>query len=216
MTTDNRDITLNTADADLQGILTVPPQAKSLVVFVHGSGSSRFSSRNRQVASYLNSLGLATLLFDLLTEEENETDEVTREFRFDIPLLGRRIQDTVDWVAREPDLASMKIGLFGASTGAAAALICAAHRPKAVHAVVSRGGRPDLAKDDLERVESPTLLLVGGNDQTVIELNEQAADRLHCQHELSIVPGASHLFEEPGKLEEVSEQAGAWFQRHLA
>ncbi|WP_166263615.1 dienelactone hydrolase family protein [Marinobacter caseinilyticus] len=216
METEIRELTLNTTDANLDGILGLPAHASSLVVFVHGSGSSRFSSRNRQVASYLNSLGLATLLFDLLTERENETDRYTRQFRFDIPLLGRRIQDTVDWLAQEPDFASMRIGLFGASTGAAAALICAARRPKAIRAVVSRGGRPDLAGDDLDRVEAPTLLLVGGDDGTVIRLNEQAAKRLNCPHELSIIPGATHLFEEPGKLEQVSELGGAWFRLYLA
>ena len=200
----------------LPGDLTVPDGAAGLVVFAHGSGSSRLSPRNREVAEALNRAGLGTLLFDLLTEEENEIDERTRELRFDIGLLGNRLVRALDWLGRRPETRDLPIGLFGASTGAAAALIAAAERPAMVRAVVSRGGRPDLAKDFLEQVAAPTLLIVGGLDTPVIELNQGASRHLGARHRLEIVPGATHLFEEPGKLEEVAALARDWFVRNLA
>ncbi len=213
---DTREVVVEADDVRLPGFLTVPDGAAGLVVFVHGSGSSRFSSRNRFVAGFLNAGGFATLLFDLLTAGENEVDQFTAEYRFDIPMLGARTTATVDWLRRLPELAGLPLGLFGASTGAAAALIAAAERPDQVRAVVSRGGRPDLAMDVLPRVRAPTLLIVGGLDTPVIEMNRRAAERLPPGgHELVIVKGATHLFEEPGKLEEVAALARDWFARHL-
>jgi putative phosphoribosyl transferase len=209
-------IELQAAGVALEGDLIVPDDATGIVVFAHGSGSSRFSSRNQQVARYLSEQGLATLLFDLLTAEENEIDERTRELRFDIPLIGARMTGAVDWVATAPQTRGLAIGLFGASTGAAAALIAAAERPDRVQAVVSRGGRPDLAGDHLSAVRAPTLLLVGGRDGPVIDLNEQAKAQMRAACELVIVPGATHLFEEPGKLEAVQEHAAGFFLEHLA
>ncbi|MCG6658989.1 hydrolase [Halomonas campisalis] len=208
-------IELQTAGVALEGDLIVPDGAAGIVLFAHGSGSSRFSSRNRQVARYLSEQGLATLLFDLLTAEENVIDERTRALRFDIPLIAERLTGAVDWVATAPATRGLSLGLFGASTGAAAALITAAERPGRVQAVVSRGGRSDLAGDHLPAVKAPTLLLVGGRDGPVIELNEQAKARMKAPCELVIVPGAGHLFEEPGKLEIVQEQAARWFLDHL-
>lgn len=199
----------------LEGNLTLPKGAKGLVVFAHGSGSSRFSPRNRYVAQTFNEAGLATLLFDLLTSEEHAVDQKTRELRFDIDLLSRRLIGAVDWAQIQPDTQSLRIGLFGASTGAAAALIAAAKRPHRVKAVVSRGGRPDLAGNALPEVEAPTLLIVGGEDTLVIELNRQAGGRLKGPYRIEIVPGATHLFEEPGKLEEVARLAGEWFNQYL-
>lgn len=216
MATSRTSITLQAAGVDLGGDLIVPEAATGIVVFAHGSGSSRFSSRNQKVADYLSEQGLATLLFDLLTPEENEIDERTRELRFDIDLIGERMTGVVDWVAQAAQTQELNIGLFGASTGAAAALIAAAQRPDKVKAIVSRGGRPDLAGEYLPRVEAPTLLLVGGRDEQVIELNEQAKARMLAPCELTIVPGATHLFEEPGKLEEVQAHAARWFRKHLA
>ncbi|SDJ61078.1 dienelactone hydrolase family protein [Billgrantia gudaonensis] len=210
-----RGVAIEVAEATLEGDLLLPEGASGIVVFAHGSGSSRFSTRNRQVARYLSEQGLATLLFDLLTPEENVIDERTRELRFDIPLIGRRMTGAVDWVARAEPTCALHIGLFGASTGAAAALIAAAERPDTVVAVVSRGGRPDLAGEALARVAAPTLLLVGGQDGPVIELNEQARAQMSAPCELAIVPGATHLFEEPGKLEEVQERAARFFLAHL-
>ncbi|TFH87321.1 hydrolase [Billgrantia azerbaijanica] len=210
-----RGVAIEVAKVTLEGDLLLPEGASGIVVFAHGSGSSRFSTRNRQVARYLSEQGLATLLFDLLTPEENVIDERTRELRFDIPLIGRRMTGAVDWVARAEPTRALHIGLFGASTGAAAALIAAAERPDAVAAVVSRGGRPDLAGEALARVAAPTLLLVGGRDGPVIELNEQARAQMHAPCELTIVPGATHLFEEPGKLEAVQEHAARFFLDHL-
>lgn len=210
------DVAIPSGSALLQGNLVIPPDALGIVAFAHGSGSSRFSSRNQRVAQFLNQAKLATLLFDLLTAEENTRDLVTAEYRFDIPLLARRLTDAVDWLSNETVSRSLAIGLFGASTGAAAALITAADRPQSVGAVVSRGGRPDLAGEALGRVRAPTLLIVGGWDTDVIALNEQAAQRLSCEHRITIVPGASHLFEEPGKLDEVSRLASAWFVRCLS
>lgn len=209
------DIMVSLADAALAGSLTVPADAPGIVVFVHGSGSSRFSPRNRAVATTLNEAGLATLLFDLLTAEENEIDLRTRKLRFDIELLTERLVGAIDWLGGRAEVADLPAGLFGASTGAAAALRAAAVRPHAVGAVVSRGGRPDLAGAALPRVEAPTLLIVGGDDGPVITMNQEAAAQLHCEHRLHIVPGATHLFEEPGKLEQVATLARDWFLLHL-
>jgi pimeloyl-ACP methyl ester carboxylesterase len=209
------DVRIDAGDAGLDGFLTLPPRPTGLVVFAHGSGSSRFSTRNRFVADVLNEAGLATLLFDLLSPREHEIDRYTYEFRFDIPLLARRLTATVDWVDTQTPLQALPLGLFGASTGAAAALICAAERPERVAAVVSRGGRPDLAGEALSRVRAPTLLIVGGEDHPVLELNRAAAARLGAPHRLEIVPGATHLFEEPGTLEAAASAARDWFLEHL-
>ncbi len=195
----------------LAGDLRLPEPASGLVIFAHGSGSSRLSPRNRQVAEALNEAGFATLLFDLLTTEE----EVDRAKVFDIGLLAERLLAVTGWVREEQELSDLPIGYFGASTGAAAALRAAAHLGGEIRAVVSRGGRPDLAAESLEGVASPTLLIVGGADWQVLELNEQAARLLRCEHEVAIVPGATHLFEEPGALERVAELAADWFARHL-
>jgi putative phosphoribosyl transferase len=196
----------------LAGTLHVPRDAYALVVFVHGSGSSRPSPRNRAVAGALNGRGIATLLFDLLTPDE----EADRANVFDIPLLAARLVDAVNWLDGQPSLAKLPLGLFGASTGAAAALVAATKLPRRVGAVVSRGGRPDLAGDALDRVRAPTLLIVGGADFGVIELNEQALARLRGSKALEIIPGASHLFPESGALEVVIDHAARWFERHLA
>jgi pimeloyl-ACP methyl ester carboxylesterase len=201
--------------ASLNGDVTVPEGAQGLVVFVHGSGSSRFSQRNRAVADCLLHAQLGTLLLDLLTEPEERTDAVTAEFRFDIPLLAGRSTGVVDWIAVSPALRSLPLGLFGASTGAAAALMAAADRGQLVRAVVSRGGRPDLAGPALDRVVAPTLLIVGGHDDTVLDLNREAYDRLRSVRDLEIVEGATHLFEEPGALDKVGHLAAAWFLEHL-
>jgi dienelactone hydrolase len=200
----------------LAGFLTIPEQAKGLVVFAHGSGSSRFSQRNRFVAETLNEAGVATLLFDLLTPDEEDIDQRTRELRFDIDLLTGRLIGVIDWVSRNAETAALPIGLFGASTGAAAALGAAASRADKVAAVVSRGGRPDLALRNLAKVKAPTLLIVGGDDTVVIELNQQAAEQLLVKHRLEIVPGATHLFEEAGKLEQVANLARDWFLHYLS
>jgi putative phosphoribosyl transferase len=200
----------------IEADLHVPDGASGLVVFAHGSGSSRFSSRNRAVAESFQSRGLGTLLLDLLTRREESVDVYTAEYRFDIPLLGSRVIDATDWVQGRSDLQSLPIGYFGASTGAAAALIAAAERPAIARAVVSRGGRPDLADRALANVTAPTLLIVGGNDEPVIEMNQDAMARMGSAHvELKIVPGATHLFEEPGTLEEVERLAGEWFLQYL-
>jgi len=201
--------------ASLNGDVTVPEGAHGLVVFVHGSGSSRWSPRNRAVADCLVRAQLGTLLLDLLTEPEERTDAVTAEFRFDIPLLAERTTGVVDWIAVSPALRSLPLGLFGASTGAAAALMAAADRGQLVRAVVSRGGRPDLAGPALERVVAPTLLIVGGSDDAVLDLNSEAYDRLGGVRDLEIVEGATHLFEEPGALDKVSHLATAWFLEYL-
>lgn len=202
-------------DAALNGDLGMPERAQGLVIFAHGSGSSRKSPRNRAVAAALWAGELATLLLDLLTEAEERVDDVTAEHRFDIPLLASRLTVAVDWARQQSRLATLPIGLFGASTGAAAALVAAAARQNDVQAVVSRGGRPDLAGASLASVRAPTLLIVGGYDSEVIELNREALRQLECATRLEIVPGATHLFEEPGTLERVSELARAWFARHL-
>jgi len=209
-------VTVPTRDGPLEGTLTVPANARGIILFAHGSGSSRFSPRNRYVAQVLRDGGLATLLIDLLSPAEEQVDDVTRHLRFDIPMLADRLVDTIDWLAQEPQTSALPVGLFGASTGGGAALVAAAERPRRVGAVVSRGGRPDLAGDALPRVETPTLLLVGGDDAPVIELNEAARARMQADVRLEIVPGATHLFEEPGTLEAVAQHALEWFQRHLA
>jgi len=210
-----QEIVVQADQVGLPAFLTLPDDAVGLVAFVHGSGSSRFSSRNRFVAEVLNAGGLGTLLFDLLTPDEHAIDSVTAQLRFDIPLLGQRTVATVDWLASQAELADLPLGLFGASTGAAAALHAAAERPERVRAVVSRGGRPDLALEDLPRMEAPTLLIVGGRDVPVIGMNEEAVRHLHAPTELAIVEGATHLFEEPGTLEQAAGLARDWFLRYL-
>jgi putative phosphoribosyl transferase len=200
----------------VDGDLTLADGATAVVLFAHGSGSSRHSLRNRYVAEVLQQARLATLLLDLLTPEEEAIDEQTAQLRFDIPLLAERLVLAADWLHRREDTRDLRIGCFGASTGAAAALIAAAERPQAVGAVVSRGGRPDLAEDELERVEAPTLLIVGELDLQVVALNEQALRRLRAgTKKLEIVPGATHLFPEPGALEQVAQLARDWFVEHL-
>lgn len=198
----------------LAGDLHIPENARGLVIFAHGSGSSRFSTRNRQVSDFLNRGRFATLLLDLLTPAEDRIDVRTAEYRFDIPLLGRRVITATDWATGHAILRELRFGYFGASTGAAAALVAAAERPDAA-AVVSRGGRPDLAESALGRVTTPTLLIVGGDDTPVIEMNQAAMRRMRAPVELAIVPHATHLFEEPGTLEEVQRLALDWFARHL-
>jgi len=196
----------------LAGTLHLPASASALVVFAHGSGSSRFSPRNMAAANALNALGIATLLFDLLTpDEERERSNV-----FDIPLLAGRLVDVVHWIDNDPELARLPLGLFGASTGAAAALVAAAHLGSRIGAVVSRGGRPDLAGAALMTVDAPTLLIVGGNDPTVLSLNQLALERLRCERQLRIVAGATHLFEETGAIEQVAQLAAEWFGLYLA
>jgi putative phosphoribosyl transferase len=213
---DANEVSVPAGEVTLKGTLTLPGGRGGVVLFAHGSGSSRFSPRNRFVAGELQSAGLATLLIDLLTTEEGARDELTRELRFDIPLLAERVVAMVDWAARNQDTRRMAIGIFGASTGAGAALIAAAERPDAVAAVVSRGGRPDLGGAHLPRVRAPTLMIVGGHDQPVIELNRKARESLRCESRLDIIPGATHLFEEPGTLEEVARLAAGWFREHLS
>jgi pimeloyl-ACP methyl ester carboxylesterase len=203
--------TVEIGPAGLPGELVLPAGATALVLFAHGSGSSRLSPRNARVAGALQARGLGTVLFDLLSEAE----AAQRANVFDIALLGERVCAALDWCAARPDLAALRLGLFGASTGAAAALVAAAQRPASVGAVVSRGGRPDLAGDALAQVKAPTLLIVGGRDYGVLELNEAALQALNCSKRLEIVPGATHLFEEPGALEYVARLAGAWFGEHI-
>ena len=198
------------------GDLTLAPGADGIVIFAHGSGSSRLSSRNRYVAGILQQANLATLLLDLLTADEEQIDLRTRHLRFDIGLLANRLVEAALWMADQPAAARLPAGYFGASTGAAAALIAAAQLPQSTRAVVSRGGRPDLAGASLPKVKAPTLLIVGGHDDVVIELNEKALKDLRCEKKLEIVPGATHLFEEPGTLEQAATLAKNWFQRHLA
>ncbi|MGK5548444.1 dienelactone hydrolase family protein [Streptomyces sp. URMC 127] len=200
-------------DAGLAGDLVVPGPVRSVVLFAHGSGSSRLSPRNRAVATALQRSGLATLLMDLLTEQEEEVDALTAGHRFDIGLLSGRLTAAIGWLGRYPATTGLAVHLFGASTGAAAALTAAAQQPDEVQSVVSRGGRPDLADDALDRVRAPVLLIVGGEDREVLRLNHAAADRLRAPHEVHVVPGATHLFEEPGALEEVAEVACRWFLR---
>jgi dienelactone hydrolase len=201
--------------AIIEGNLVVPPAAKGVVLFAHGSGSSRFSPRNQYVAKVLNKAGLATLLIDLLTKEEEETDMRTGQFRFDIDLLSQRLIAATEWLRKNPITKNLVFGYFGASTGAAAALIAAAKLPAEIKTVVSRGGRPDLAVDYLQKVKAPTLMIVGGNDTVVLDLNKKAMQSLSAAKKLEIVPGASHLFEERGKLEEVARLSVDWFLVHL-
>ena len=208
-------IRIQAGDVVVDGDLAIPRDAAGLVIFAHGSGSSRFSARNRTVASALQAAGFATLLLDLLTPQEEAVDEFTREYRFDIERLGRRVVAAVDWVAQDARVADLPIACFGASTGAAAALLAAAARPAVVRAVISRGGRPDLAGNALPAVQAPTLLVVGGHDEDVIALNEQASARMRAPVTLAIVPGATHLFEEPGTLDEVTRLACEWCDQHL-
>jgi putative phosphoribosyl transferase len=200
----------------VHGDLVLPADARGLIVFAHGSGSSRRSARNRWVAEALQARGLATLLFDLLTEAEEAVDQRFGQLRFDIDLLAQRLERAVDVVGEDPMASRLPLGVFGASTGAAAALVAAARRPERIAAVVSRGGRPDLAGGALAAVRAPTLLIVGGRDQVVLDLNDRAMGELRCPHDLVVVPGATHLFEEPGALDEVARLAGDWFETHLA
>jgi pimeloyl-ACP methyl ester carboxylesterase len=209
-------VTILTSDADLAGDLSIPANASGLVVFAHGSGSSRFSTRNQFVASALQRAGFATLLLDLLTPDEEQRDAVTAEHRFNIGMLGHRLVGVIDWTRHAEATRALPVGIFGASTGAAAALVAASRRRDDVAAVVSRGGRPDLAGAALTRVSAPTLLIVGGEDRDVIALNNQSQDLLAAESSLAIIPGATHLFEEPGALEKVAELAAEWFQRHVA
>ena len=212
---ESRDVRLSLPGAELEGSLTLPEEASGLVLFAHGSGSSRHSPRNRYVAEILQAAGLGTLLMDLLTGDEDAVDQFTRQFRFDIGLLADRLTGAIDWLEQQSEVRELPIGLFGASTGAAAALIAVAARPSRVRAVVSRGGRPDLAGEALDHVRTPTLLIVGADDTPVIPLNDAALRRLKAPAEMRLVPGASHLFEEPGTLAAASALARDWFVRHL-
>ena len=202
---------------ELSADISLPDRARGVVLFAHGSGSSRHSPRNRHVADVLNRGAIGTILIDLLTEEEEAVDVQTAELRFDIPLLGHRVAVITDWIGRQPSLKNLGLGYFGASTGAAAALVAAAERPRIVRAVVSRGGRPDLAGPSLKGVLAPTLFIVGGDDTVVLDLNYSAMAQLprQTEHELEVVPGASHLFEEPGMLDQVAALARDWFREHL-
>jgi putative phosphoribosyl transferase len=212
---DERQVRVPAGPVMLEGNLNLPESAQGVVLFAHGSGSSRFSPRNRHVARMLNQGHLATLLIDLLTPAEEAIDLHTAELRFDIGLLADRLVAAIDWLVQLPDTRHLRVGCFGSSTGAAAALVAVAERPQNISAVVSRGGRPDLAGPALPRVQAPTLLIVGGRDFQVIELNQSALARLRCEKQLVIVPGATHLFEEPGTLDEVARLAREWFQHHL-
>jgi putative phosphoribosyl transferase len=212
---EEREVRVSAGPVTLEGNLDIPDEVRGIVLFAHGSGSGRHSPRNRYVAEALHEAGLATLLIDLLTPEEEEMDLRRRHLRFDIGLLAGRLVGATDWLAREPDMQDLRVGYFGASTGAGAALLAATMRPETVGAVVSRGGRPDLAGEALPRVAAPTLLIVGGKDKPVIGMNREAYAQIRAGKELEVVPGATHLFEEPGKLEEVARLAAKWFARHL-
>ena len=207
--------TMKLAGVELMADVREPANAGALVIFAHGSGSGRLSARNQYVADVLAARGLGSLLFDLLTEAEQRLDNETGELRFDIALLAKRLIDVIDWVASDPQLGTLRIGLFGASTGAAAALWAAAQRPERVAAVVSRGGRTDLAEPMLDRVQAPTLHIVGSRDALVLELNRQVGRLLSCEQHLEVVPGATHLFEEPGTLAKAAALAGDWFVKYL-
>jgi dienelactone hydrolase len=209
------EVQIQTGAEVLFGNLIIPENAGAVVLFVHGSGSSRHSPRNRFVARTLNNAGLATLLFDLLTPEEEAIDLHTREHRFNIGLLAKRLVHVTKWAMQQEQIRDLRVGYFGSSTGGAAALVAAAEIARDVGAVVSRGGRPDLAGDALPKVQAPTLLIVGGNDDIVIELNEMARDRMRCEVKLEIVASATHLFEEPGALEKVAKLASDWFVNHI-
>lgn len=210
-----RDIEIPVDKGSIKGTLTIPKKARGIIIFAHGSGSSRFSPRNQYVAKELQRGGFATLLLDLLTDKEEEEDVRTREHRFDIPLLTGRLTAATKWCQKDKSAGTLPIGYFGASTGAAAALSAAAELGDSVKAVVSRGGRPDLAIDKLAEVVTPTLLIVGGNDYAVIDMNRSAAEYLNVKKEILIIQGATHLFEEPGALEKVAQAAGDWFVTHL-
>jgi dienelactone hydrolase len=210
-----RSVEIDARGVVLAGDLRRPRGAKGLVVFAHGSGSSRASPRNRAVARTLERAGLATLLLDLLTASEERRDVAGAMMRFDVPVLSVRMQSVLDWIAQQPDLRALPLGVFGASTGAAVALVVASRRPGRVRAVVSRGGRPDLAGDALDLVTCPTRLIVGGADPVVLDLNRDALERLRCVKDLVVVPDATHLFEEPGALEDVARLACEWFARHV-
>jgi putative phosphoribosyl transferase len=210
-----REVRVSAGPVTLEGNLGIPDSTRGIVLFAHGSGSGRHSPRNRYVAGALREAGLATLLVDLLTPEEEEVDLRTRRLRFDIGLLANRLAGATDWLAQEPDTQDLRVGYFGASTGAAAALVAAAKHLEAVSAVVSRGGRPDLAGKELSRVVAPTLLIVGGEDEPVIDMNREAIEQIRAEKKLEVVPGATHLFEEPGTLEEVARLAAGWFARYL-
>jgi putative phosphoribosyl transferase len=199
----------------LRGSLILREDAQGLVLFAHGSGSSRLSPRNQEVAAILRETGIGTLLFDLLTREEDARDDLTGELRFDIPFLAGRLHEVTTWVRQYVPRSDLRIGYFGASTGAAAALTAAAEAGNEISAIVSRGGRPDLAREALPRVEAPTLLIVGARDRAVIEFNQSALERLQCLKQLTVIPGTGHLFEEPGTLDQVARLAAGWFQRHL-
>src|SRR5881296_603298 len=209
------EVEIQAGHAVLSGNLTIPKNAVALVLFAHGSGSSRHSPRNQFVARTLNDAGLGTLLFDLLTPDEEAIDVHTREHRFNIGLLAERLVHATKWAKQQEQTKDFRIGYFGSSTGGGAALVAAAELPNEIGAVVSRGGRPDLAGDALPKVKAPTLLIVGGEDQVVIELNEQARVQMKCECKIEIVPGATHLFEEPGALERVAKLAAEWFLRHI-
>jgi dienelactone hydrolase len=211
-----RELTIQVGEAQLAGTLRIPERADGIVLFAHGSGSSRFSPRNRHVAAVLERAGLATMLIDLLSEREEREDSRTGALRFDIPLLADRLLAATAWLHANEGTTSLPLGLFGASTGAGAALLAAAERPELIKAVVSRGGRPDLAGKALRHVSAPTLLIVGERDAVVLDLNERAAGELATKCRLEVVPGATHLFEEPGALEEVAALARDWFSLHLA
>lgn len=213
---EGRMVRISIGDIEIEGDLVIPANARGQVIFVHGSGSSRFSPRNNAVARALNRAGQATLLLDLLTPEEEALDLRTRQFRFDIDLLVERVLAAEEWLGDEPATHGLGLGLFGSSTGAAAALIAAARWPETCAAVVSRGGRADLAGDDLERVRAPTLLVVGGHDDVVLDLNRRAFARIPAEKRLEVIAGATHLFEEPGALDEVARLAGEWFSAHLS
>jgi putative phosphoribosyl transferase len=209
------EVQIQAETAILSGNLTIHDGAAALVLFAHGSGSSRHSPRNQFVARTLNNAGLATLLFDLLTQEEEAIDMRSREHRFNIGMLAERLVHATKWAKQQEETRGLRIGYFGSSTGGGAALVAAAEIPKDVGGVVSRGGRPDLAGDALPKVQAPTLLIVGGNDDIVIELNEMARDQMRCEVKLEIVPGATHLFEEPDALEKVAKLASDWFVNHI-
>ena len=208
-------VRISTGAVALEGNLLIPQGARGVVAFAHGSGSSRFSARNRAVAQSLREGGIGTLLIDLLTQQEEMVDTRTAHLRFDIELLADRLVAATQWLARQPQTERLKVGLFGASTGGAAALVAASRIPDRIAAVVSRGGRPDLAGPALAHVQAPTLLIVGGHDEPVIGMNRQAAEQMNALHRIEIVPGAGHLFEEPGALEEVARLASEWFAKYL-
>lgn len=212
---EQEDLVIKTREVTLRAILAIPEKARSIVLFAHGAGSSRHSPRNQHVAQKLQEAGLATLLLDLLTEDEERIDMYTGRLRFDIPFLAGRLESATEWVLSNEPTSGFDIGYFGASTGAAAALVASVQRPESVRAIVSRGGRPDLALNVLPEVKPPVLLIVGGRDLEVLEMNRQAARKLTTEHDLVVVPGASHLFEEPGKLDTVADLARAWFAQHM-